>query len=77
MSGTLVIQLPSNYEGGHLTVFHQQKQMEFSFSGIESSSNFTAFYADCEHEVKSVTKGYRLCLTMKKEGYKMIYPVVY
>ena len=63
MFGTLTIQLPSSYEGGHLTVCHQGKETEFSFS-TEASNNFyfAAFYADCEHEVKPVTKGYRLCL---------------
>ena len=70
MFGTLVIQLPSNYEGGQLNVYHQGKEIEFSFSGTAASSNFyfMAFYADCEHEVKPVTKGYRVCLI-----YNLIY----
>ena len=64
MFGTLVIQLPSNYSGGKLIVYHQGKKSEFDYSGPGCCSNyyFTSFYADCQHEVKKVTKGYRLCL---------------
>ena len=64
MFGTLVIQLPSNYTGGKLIVYHQGKKSEFDYSGLDCCSNsyFTAFYADCQHEVKKVTEGYRLCL---------------
>jgi len=64
MFGTLVIQMPSDYEGGQLTVFHRGKETEYNFSGPEACYNFyfAAFYADCQHEIKPVTKGYRLCL---------------
>jgi len=64
MFGTLVIQLPSDYEGGQLLVYHNGKKAEFTFGGCDACCNFyfTAFYADCQHEVKPVTKGYRLCL---------------
>ena len=64
MFGTLVVQLPSNYEGGQMTVFYQQQETEFNLSGIEASCNFyfAAFYGDCEHEIKPVSKGYCLCL---------------
>ena len=64
MFGTLVVQLPSDYEGGQLTVFHQGKETEYSFGGPEACYNFyfAAFYADCQHDIKPVTKGYRLCL---------------
>ena len=64
MFGTLVIQLPSNYTGGKLIVYHQGKKSDFDYSGPDYRSNsyFTCFYADCQHEVKKVTKGYRLCL---------------
>ena len=70
MFGTLVIQLPSNYEGGELLVFHQEKETNFNFSepAATRSFYFAAFYADCEHEVRPVTKGYRLCLV-----YNLIY----
>ena len=64
MFGTLVIQLPSNYNGGQLKVYHQSKSMEFDFGGPMACSNFhfAAFYADCQHEIEPVTKGYCLCL---------------
>lgn len=64
MFGTLVIQLPSNYIGGQLTVNHRSKNTEYDFGGSAGCANFyyAAFYADCQHEIKPVTKGYRLCL---------------
>jgi len=70
MFGTLVIQLPSVYEGGQLTVFQQGKESEFNFGGFDACNNiyFAAFYADCQHEVKPITKGHRLCLI-----YNLIY----
>ena len=64
MFGTLVIQLPSNYSGGELAIYHQSKSKKFDFGGFVGCNNFhyAAFYADCQHEIKPVTKGYRLCL---------------
>ena len=64
MFGTLVVQLPSEYEGGALVVHHQNKELIYNFSGIDGCSgfHFAAFYADCEHEVQEVQSGYRLCL---------------
>ena len=64
MFGTLVIQLPSDYSGGELIVKHRGEEKVFSFSGLQGSTNFhiAAFYADCQHEIKKVTAGYRLCL---------------
>ncbi len=64
MFGTLVIQLPSNYTGGQLVVYHQSKSKKFDFSGPVgcTDTHYAAFYADCQHEIEPVTKGYRLCL---------------
>ena len=64
MFGTLVIQLPSNYAGGELSVYHQSKTKKFDFGASLGYNNFfyAAFYADCQHEIQPVTKGYRLCL---------------
>ena len=64
MFGTLVIQLPSDYSGGKLIVYHHGKKSEFDYSSPDCCGNcyFTLFYADCQHEVEKVTKGYRLCL---------------
>ena len=62
--GTLVIQLPSDYSGGQLVVSHDGKEKIFDFSGMKGCTNFNyaAFYADCQHELIKVTKGYRFCL---------------
>ena len=64
MFGTLVIGLPSKHSGGELVV---------SFGGLEEIADFSedsgnykidyaAFYADCDHQIKPVTSGYRICL---------------
>ncbi len=64
MFGTLVVGLPSSHEGGALVVRHQGEEKVIRFD--EESSlfclRFAAFYADCEHEVKPVTQGYRAAL---------------
>jgi len=65
MVATLVVGLPSVHEGGELIVSHQGEQQEFLFAGASSGYqlSYAAFYADCEHEIRSVRSGYRLCLT--------------
>lgn len=67
MFGTLVIQLPSKYEGGKLVVKHNGQSEGCDFSSLKNSSNefstfFSAFYCDCEHEVLPVINGIRICL---------------
>lgn len=67
MFGTLVIQLPSRYEGGELVVRHNGKTESIDFSTKADPQNeffvyYTAFYCDCEHEIMPVTSGYRVCL---------------
>ena len=61
MFGTLVVQLPSIYEGGELCVSHNGKERKLCFSGMEGTQglNFIAFYADCYHEISKVTEGFR------------------
>ena len=70
MFGTLVIQLPSDYDGGELRVRHHKEEQIFDYSGLQGISKFhyAAFYADCEHELCEVTRGYRLCLV-----YNLVY----
>ena len=65
MVATLVVVLPSEHKGGELIVSHAGKQHELSFAGAASGRevSYAAFYADCEHEVKPLESGYRLCLT--------------
>ena len=64
MFGTMVVQLPSDYDGGVLRVCHHGEEMTFDFSGLKGMTGFhyAAFYADCQHELCEVTRGYRMCL---------------
>ncbi|HEV3121027.1 MAG TPA: 2OG-Fe(II) oxygenase, partial [Isosphaeraceae bacterium] len=65
MVATLVIVLPSSYEGGELVVRHDGAEQTIDFKSAHDSKfhiHFAAFYADCEHEVRPLRKGYRLCL---------------
>lgn len=64
MVATLVITLPSPHEGGELVVSHggttETIQAQVAAQGEDLS--FAAFYADCQHEVKPLKQGYRVCL---------------
>lgn len=62
MVGTLVVSLPSHHTGGELVVEHHGRSVTYKAS--RERLTFTAFYADCRHEVKPVTSGYRIALTM-------------
>ena len=63
MFATLVIALPSFYEGGRLIVQHGGHAEEISMAAAEVSElHYAAFYADCMHEVLPVTRGSRACL---------------
>jgi hypothetical protein len=64
MFGTLIVCLPSPHEGGTLIVTHngESKEIEFGGAGGEYKLQYVAFYADCWHEIKPVTDGYRVCL---------------
>ncbi len=63
MFGTLVIELPSKYTGGELIVTFEEAQEVVSFANdADYQINYAAFYADCEHQVKPVTSGYRISL---------------
>jgi len=51
-AGTLVLHLPSRYEGGQLVVTHGGHTKTFDFSRNSAFNlHFAAFYADCKHEV--------------------------
>jgi hypothetical protein len=65
MVATLVIVLPSVHEGGELILYHDGWQYEIPFPGAASGYELScaAFYADCQHEVRPIQNGYRLCLT--------------
>jgi hypothetical protein len=65
MVATLVIVLPSSYEGGEIVVRHDGQEQTIDFSSDPNGRfkiHFAAFYADCEHEVRPLKKGHRLCL---------------
>jgi predicted 2-oxoglutarate/Fe(II)-dependent dioxygenase YbiX len=63
MVATLVIALPAVHEGGELIVRHDGREVVVDFAaGSATQTQFAAFYADCEHEIRPVTSGYRLAL---------------
>ena len=63
MVATLVIALPASGEGGELAVRHHGRETVVEMlSDDPSELTFAAFYADCEHEIRPVTKGHRICL---------------
>lgn len=73
MVATLVIVLPSSFAGGELVVRHDDQERIIDFCGGDSDqfrTHFAAFYADCEHEIRPLREGHRLCLvynlTLKK-----------
>ncbi|HTE23631.1 2OG-Fe(II) oxygenase [Flavitalea sp.] len=79
MFGTLIIGLPSKHEGGELQVQFDgnTRSFEFSQSTNQYQIPFVAFYADCEHEVKPLRSGHRICLVynlVQKKGNKKIKP---
>ena len=72
MFGTLVIVLPSIYEGGELMVRHGGREALLDLRCNDpSEARFAAFYADCRHEVMPVTSGCRLTLI-----YNLLWPGV-
>ena len=62
MFGSLVITLPSSFDGGELIVSHQGVEKEFKPQNPKETSSWVAFFADCKHEVKPITRGYRLAM---------------
>lgn len=63
MFGTLVVVLPSAHRGGELVLRHAGREVVVDLGGGEISEvKFAAFYADCEHEVRPITEGNRVCL---------------
>ena len=61
MIGTLVVTLPSASKGGVLVVEHAGRTATYRSS--KELLSFVAFYADCRHQVRPVTSGYRVVLT--------------
>ncbi|NNM62529.1 MAG: 2OG-Fe(II) oxygenase [Steroidobacteraceae bacterium] len=63
MFATLLIVLPSRFAGGTLIIRHRGREIQLDLhSDDPAEAAFTAFYADCVHEVLPITQGYRLTL---------------
>jgi predicted 2-oxoglutarate/Fe(II)-dependent dioxygenase YbiX len=63
MFATMVLVLPSVHGGGELVVKHAGRETPFDLHPEEPSEiGFAAFYADCVHEVRPVTAGFRIVL---------------
>jgi predicted 2-oxoglutarate/Fe(II)-dependent dioxygenase YbiX len=64
MFATLVVALPSSFTGGELVVRHKGHEACLDLQCSDPAETaFAAFYADCVHEVRPVTDGFRLALT--------------
>ena len=64
MFGTLIIALPSQHTGGELKVRFDGMEETIDFSSVSNpyQTSYTAFFADCEHEILPVTSGHRIGL---------------
>jgi hypothetical protein len=64
MFGTLIIGLPTAHTGGELLVRFDGKEeiIDFSTPSGKYKIPYAAFFADCEHELKPITSGYRIVL---------------
>jgi hypothetical protein len=65
MVATLAVVLPSSFEGGELVVRHEGQERTFDFGSGDDTQfriHYAAFYADCEHEIRPLREGHRLCL---------------
>ncbi|SDC16363.1 2OG-Fe(II) oxygenase [Niabella drilacis] len=64
MFGSLVIGLPSSHTGGELVIHFEgvKETADFARSADPYAINYAAFYADCDHEVKPLGAGCRVCL---------------
>jgi predicted 2-oxoglutarate/Fe(II)-dependent dioxygenase YbiX len=63
MVATLVLSLPVAGAGGELVIRHRQRSTIVDLRTDEPSElAFAAFYADCVHEIRPVTAGYRIVL---------------
>ena len=69
MTGTVVLCLPCEHEGGALRLSHGGVTMDVDFSERAVSDpaaiQFAAFFGDVNHEVLPVTSGHRVTLTLK------------
>lgn len=68
MIASLVVGLPSSFRGGAMRIEHHDESV--LIRGSASKLSFTAFYANCRHEVRPVTHGHRVVMTynLRLEG---------
>ncbi len=63
MVATLVISLPVAGTGGEIVIRHQGREKVIDMTTDNPSElSWVAFFADCEHEIRPVTSGHRICL---------------
>ncbi|MFN0203750.1 MAG: 2OG-Fe(II) oxygenase [Bacteroidia bacterium] len=64
MFATLSITLPSEHTGGELAVRFKGEERVIDSAELTKEGDFAyaAFYADCDHEVRPLLSGYRICL---------------
>lgn len=63
MFGTLVISLPSEYQGGNLVIRHEGREITVNLASDNlADASWVAFYADCQHELLPIISGYRVAL---------------
>jgi hypothetical protein len=63
MVATMTLVLPSAHGGGELVVKHAGREAAFDLHPEDPSEiGFAGFYADCVHEVRPVTAGFRVTL---------------
>ena len=63
MIATLVIALPVAGKGGELIIRHHDRETAVHMRSEDPSELvYAAFYCDCEHEIRPVTEGHRVCL---------------
>lgn len=63
MFGTLILGLPSTHTGGELIIRFDGKETIIDFSSAGNYQiPYVAFFADCDHEIKPITSGYRVAL---------------
>ncbi|KAF8596407.1 hypothetical protein BDV93DRAFT_610899 [Ceratobasidium sp. AG-I] len=64
MFGTMIVILPSEFEGGAVYLSHLNQRKVFNVGGPKSAceTSILAWYSDVVHEVKPVTSGYRFAL---------------
>jgi predicted 2-oxoglutarate/Fe(II)-dependent dioxygenase YbiX len=59
MFGSLIVQLPGDHSGGDLVISHGGSTQSYGKTQLGGGLSYVAFYADCTHEVKPVTRGHR------------------